>query len=143
VTQGGSHWGANAHVPALKALARYELGGVCTSRENAQGLGRAFGRRASVPPVQRHGRASEVDLIVVCVLVPGHRSCHGWPASREAGLLRMAVGANLAERKRWRARPQRSLKSIVGTARTQRPDDPVPRATSSSKAISARCSRRA
>ena len=25
VTQGGSGWGANAHVPALKALPHYEL----------------------------------------------------------------------------------------------------------------------
>src|SRR2546427_688655 len=34
VTQGGSHWGANAHVPALKALPRYELKAVCTSHED-------------------------------------------------------------------------------------------------------------
>ena len=30
VTQGGSGWGANAHVPALKALPGYELKAVCT-----------------------------------------------------------------------------------------------------------------
>src|SRR2546421_12859113 len=35
VTQGGSGWGANAHVPALKALPGYELKAVCTSREGA------------------------------------------------------------------------------------------------------------
>jgi predicted dehydrogenase len=42
VTQGGSGWGANAHVPALKALPQYELAGV--------GLG--LRRRAGVSPVQ-------------------------------------------------------------------------------------------
>ena len=34
VTQGGSGWGAHAHVPALKALPGYELKAVCTSRED-------------------------------------------------------------------------------------------------------------
>ena len=33
VTQGGSGWGANAHVPALKALPDYELTAVCTAHE--------------------------------------------------------------------------------------------------------------
>ncbi len=31
VTPGGSGWGANAHVPALKALSAYELKAVCTA----------------------------------------------------------------------------------------------------------------
>src|SRR5262245_2411953 len=34
VTQGGSGWGANAHVPALKALPGYELKAVCTAHED-------------------------------------------------------------------------------------------------------------
>ena len=52
VTQGGSHWGANAHVPALKALPNYELKAVCTSRGHREGLGRRVRRRAGVHPVQ-------------------------------------------------------------------------------------------
>ena len=31
VTQGGSGWGAHAHVPARKALPGYELKAVCTA----------------------------------------------------------------------------------------------------------------
>jgi predicted dehydrogenase len=31
VTQGGSGWGANAHVPALHILPDYELKAVCTA----------------------------------------------------------------------------------------------------------------
>src|SRR5262245_32270234 len=31
VTPGGSGWGANAHVPALRALPEYELKAVCTA----------------------------------------------------------------------------------------------------------------
>ena len=46
VTQGGSGWGANAHVPALKALAHYELKAICTSHEDtAKASAAAFGRR--------------------------------------------------------------------------------------------------
>ena len=44
VTQGGSGWGANAHVPALKALPGYQLKAVCTSREDtAKASAAAFG----------------------------------------------------------------------------------------------------
>jgi len=44
VTQGGSGWGANAHVPALKALPPYELKAVCTAHEDtAKASAAAFG----------------------------------------------------------------------------------------------------
>ena len=38
VTQGGSGWGANAHIPALRALPNFELKAVCTSREETATL---------------------------------------------------------------------------------------------------------
>ena len=45
VTQGGSGWGANAHVPALKALPQYELKAVCTAHgEHRHGLGQGVRR---------------------------------------------------------------------------------------------------
>jgi len=34
VTPGGSGWGANAHVPVLRALADYGLKAVCTAHED-------------------------------------------------------------------------------------------------------------
>ena len=44
VTQGGSSWGQNAHVPALKALPGYELKAVCTAHEDtAKASAAAFG----------------------------------------------------------------------------------------------------
>ena len=44
VTQGGSGWGAHAHVPALKALPSYELKAVCTAHEDtAKASAAAFG----------------------------------------------------------------------------------------------------
>ena len=44
VTQGGSGWGANAHVPALSILPNYQLQAVCTAHEEtAQASKAKFG----------------------------------------------------------------------------------------------------
>src|SRR2546428_13758614 len=73
VTQGGSGWGANAHVPPLRALPGYELKAVCTSREDtakasaaAVGAGHAFHRVSDMAAHPGGG------LLVVCVGGPGH-----------------------------------------------------------------------
>src|SRR5206468_767427 len=74
VTQGGSGWGANAHVPALKALPDYELKAVCTSHEDtAKASATAFGAERAFHRFSDMAAHPEVDLIVVCVRVPGHR----------------------------------------------------------------------
>src|SRR5437867_12511292 len=74
VTQGGSHWGAHAHVPALKALPGYELRGVCTSREDsAKASAAAFGAARAFPRFGDLAAHQEVDLIAVCVRVPRTR----------------------------------------------------------------------
>src|SRR5262249_7841182 len=44
VTRGGSGWGANAHIPALRALPDYELKAVCTAHaDTARASQEAFG----------------------------------------------------------------------------------------------------
>jgi predicted dehydrogenase len=44
MTQGGSGWGANAHVPALRLLPDYELKAVCTAHaDTAQASKEKFG----------------------------------------------------------------------------------------------------
>src|SRR5205809_5315401 len=74
VTQGGSGWGANAHVPALKALPHYELKAVCTAHEDtARASAAAFGAERAFHRFSDMAAHPEVDLIVVCVRVPGHR----------------------------------------------------------------------
>ena len=117
VTQGGSGWGANAHVPALKALPNYELTAVCTSHEDtakasaaAFGAGRAFHRFSDM------AADPDVDLIVVCVRVPGHRDLvmAGLQAGK-AVFCEWPLGANLAEAEEMAGlASQRSLKTIVG-----------------------------
>jgi predicted dehydrogenase len=117
VTQGGSGWGANAHVPALKALPHYELKAVCTSREDtAKASVAAFGAEQAFHRFSDMAARPDLDLIVVCVRVPGHRElvlaglqagkavCCEWP-----------LGKNLAEADEMAALArQRSLPTIVG-----------------------------
>jgi predicted dehydrogenase len=117
VTQGGSGWGANAHVPALKALPGYELRAVCTAHEDtARASAAAFGIDLGFHRFSDMAAHPEIDLIVVCVRVPGHRElvmaglqagkavCCEWP-----------LGATLAEAEEMAGLARRrSLKTIVG-----------------------------
>ena len=74
VTPGGSGWGANAHVPAIHALADYELAAVCTSREEtAKASAEKFGARLAFSNIEDMVHSPDVDLVVVCVRVPWHK----------------------------------------------------------------------
>src|SRR3989454_9311740 len=130
VTQGGSGWGANAHVPALKALPGYELKAVCTAHEDtARASAAAFGAERAFHRFSDMAAHPEVDLIVVCVRVPGHRDlvmaglqagkavCCEWP-----------LGANRAEAEGMAGLArQRSLKTIVGLRARSDPAIPYAR----------------
>jgi len=117
VTQGGSGWGANAHVPALKALPHYELRAICTAHEDtAKASAAAFGAERAFHRFSDMAAHPEVDLIVVCVRVPGHRDLV--MAGLQAGkpvLCEWPLGANLAEAEEMAGlASQRSVKTIVG-----------------------------
>ena len=117
VTEGGSGWGAHAHVPALKALPHYELKAVCTSREDtAKASVAKFGAERGFHRFGDMTADPEVDLIVVCVRVPGHRDLvmAGLQAGK-AVFCEWPLGANLAEAQEMAGLArQRSLKTIVG-----------------------------
>ena len=117
VTQGGSGWGANAHVPALKALPDYELVAVCTSRdETAKASAEAFGAPQWFSSMDAMVASPDIDFVVVCVRVPGHyelvmKSLNAgkatfceWPLG--ADLKEAEEMANLAK--------QKSLRTMVG-----------------------------
>src|SRR5213594_4426034 len=117
VTQGGSGWGANAHVPALKALPRYDLRAICTAHEDtAKASAASFGAERAFHRFSDMAAHPEVDLIVVCVRVPGHRDLV--MAGLEAGkavLCEWPLGRTLAEAEEMAALARRrSLKTIVG-----------------------------
>jgi len=117
VTPGGSGWGQNAHVPALKALPGYELKAVCTAHENtAAASAAAFGAERAFHRFGDMAASPEVDLIVVCVRVPGHRDLV--MAGLQAGkpvLCEWPLGRTLAEAEEMAGLArQRSLKTIVG-----------------------------
>src|SRR5687768_1435992 len=73
VTPGGSGWGANAHVPALRALPEYELKAVCTAHEEtARASAATFGAELAFHDFAAIADHPDVDLVAVVVRVPGH-----------------------------------------------------------------------
>ena len=117
VTQGGSGWGANAHVPALKALPNYELKAVCTSREDtAKASAAAFGAELGFHRFDEMAAHRDVDVLVVCVRVPGHKDLV--MAGLQAGkpvVCEWPLGADLAEAQEMAGLArQRSLATVVG-----------------------------
>jgi predicted dehydrogenase len=117
VTPGGSGWGANAHVPALKALPQYELTGVCTAHEDtAKASAAAFGAERAFHRFSDMAGHPEIDLIVVCVRVPAHRDLvvDGLKAGKPV-FCEWPLGRTLAEAEEMAGLArQRSLKTIVG-----------------------------
>ncbi|MBM3218442.1 MAG: Gfo/Idh/MocA family oxidoreductase [Candidatus Rokubacteria bacterium] len=117
VTQGGSGWGQNAHVPALKALPHYELNAVCTAHEDtAKASAAAFGAARAFHKFGDMAASPDVDLIVVCVRAPGHRELvvAGLQAGK-AVFCEWPLGKDLAEAREMAGlAAQRSLKTIVG-----------------------------
>jgi len=117
VTPGGSGWGANAHVPALKALPQYELKAVCTAHEDtAKASAAAFGAERAFHQFSEMAAHPEIDLIVVCVRVPGHRDLvMGGLQAGKPVFCEWPLGKTLAEAEEMAGLArQRSLKSIVG-----------------------------
>jgi predicted dehydrogenase len=104
-------------VPALKALPQYALEAVCTSREEtAKASAAAFGARLGFHRFSDMAAHPEVDLIVVCVRVPGHRDLvmAGLHAGKPV-LCEWPLGANLTEAQEMAGLArQRALKTIVG-----------------------------
>ena len=117
VTQGGSGWGANAHVPALKALADYELKAVCTAHaDTARASQEAFGAELAFHDIDDLVSSPEIDLIVVSVRVPGHYDLV--KTAEQAGkavFCEWPLGANLTEAEEMaRMARERSLRTVVG-----------------------------
>jgi predicted dehydrogenase len=117
VTVGGSGWGANAHVPALHALADYELKAVCTAHaETATASAAAFGAELAFHNFEDMVSRADIDLVVVSVRVPGHYELV--MQALEAGkavFCEWPLGATVAEAERMAALAAAgSLRTAVG-----------------------------
>ena len=117
VTQGGSGWGANAHVPAIDVLEDYELIAVCTTREEtALASKEKFGAKYAFTDIHEMAKHPEVDLVAVVVRVPGHKDLvmAGLEANK-AVFCEWPLGANLAEAEEMaKLAKERGLKTMVG-----------------------------
>lgn len=117
VTQGGSGWGANAHIPALKVLPEYVLTAVCTAHEEtAKASAAAFGAELAFHNIEDMVAHPDIDLVVVCVKVPVHYELV--MAALRAGkptFCEWPLGANLAEAEAMAGLArERSLRTMVG-----------------------------
>ncbi|MEV6966982.1 Gfo/Idh/MocA family oxidoreductase [Hamadaea sp. NPDC051192] len=66
-------WATSAHIPALQALAQYEITAVATSRaESAQRAATRFGVPHAFTDARHLAEHPDVDLVVITVKVPAH-----------------------------------------------------------------------
>lgn len=92
-------WAARAHVPALRALERYELRALsASSAESAAAAGRQHGVPLTFAGASELANCDEVDLVVIAVKVPRHHELV--TAALQAGktvLCEWPLGNGLAE----------------------------------------------
>mgnify|MGYP006277396469 CR=1 FL=1 len=117
VTPGGSGWGANAHIPALRTLPDYEVVAVCTAHEDtAKASAEAFGVSKAYHDIDAMAADPEVDLVVVSVRVPLHHQLvmAGLRAGKPV-FCEWPLGANLAEAEEMaRTAREHGVRGIVG-----------------------------
>jgi predicted dehydrogenase len=117
VTRGGSGWGANAHVPALRALPEYELWAVCTQHEEtARASADAFGAEVAFHDFATMLAEPEIDLVTVVVRVPRHYDLvmQALQAGK-AVFCEWPLGASVSEVERMASlAAERSLPTAVG-----------------------------
>jgi predicted dehydrogenase len=117
VTQGGSGWGAHAHVPALHALDEYELKAVCTAHEEtAKASAKEFGAELAFHSMDDMVASPDIDLVAVSVRVPWHYDLV--MQSLQAGkptFCEWPLGRTLEEAETMAGLAQeRSLRTVVG-----------------------------
>src|SRR2546430_12207359 len=67
-------WAATAHIPALRALPKYEIRALSArSAESARAVGQAFGVSSVFSDHQQLVMQPDIDVVVVTVKVPHHR----------------------------------------------------------------------
>ena len=85
-------WAATAHIPALRALPKYEIRALSAhSAESARAAGEAFGVRAVFSDYEQLVTQPDIDLVAVTVKVPQSRAGLGRTCRRQGCVLRVAA----------------------------------------------------
>jgi predicted dehydrogenase len=115
----GRSWAANAHIPALRALADdFEIVGVAnSSRASAEAAAKAMGLPRAFADVAELVASPEVDIVLVTVKVPHHLALAS--AAIEAGkhvYCEWPLGNGLQEARRLaELARQRGVQAVAGT----------------------------
>jgi predicted dehydrogenase len=117
-------WAATAHIPALRALANYEIRAVSAhSAESAHAAGEVFGVSAVFSDHEQLVTQPDIDVVAVTVKVPHHRELVS--AALAAGKLvycEWPLGRDLADAQEMAAlAAEQGVRTVVGLQARQAP----------------------
>jgi predicted dehydrogenase len=117
-------WAATAHIPALRALPRYEIRALSShSAESARAAGEAFGVSAVFSDHEQLVTRPEVDVVAVTVKVPHHRELVSAAlAAGKAVYCEWPLGRDLDDARAMAAlAAERGVRTVVGLQARQAP----------------------
>jgi predicted dehydrogenase len=117
-------WAATAHIPALRALANYEVRAIsATSADAAQAAGEAFGVAAVFSHHDQLVARPDVDVVAVTVKVPHHRELVSAAlAAGKAVYCEWPLGRDLDEARAMAAlAAEHGVRTVVGLQARQAP----------------------
>jgi predicted dehydrogenase len=117
-------WAATAHIPALRALPRYEIRALSAhSPESARAAGEVFGVSAVFSDHQQLVTQPDIDLVVVTVKAPHHRELVSAAlAAGRAVYCEWPLGRDLDDARAMAAlAAQQGVRTVVGLQARQAP----------------------
>src|SRR5213078_1601608 len=117
-------WAATAHIPALRALANYEIRALSAhSAESARAAGEAFGVSAVFTDHEQLVTQPDIDVVAVTVKVPHHRELVSAAiAAGKAVYCEWPLGRDLDDARAMAAlAARRGVRTVVGLQARQAP----------------------
>jgi predicted dehydrogenase len=117
-------WAATAHIPALRALANYEIRAVSAhSAESAHAAGEVFGVSAVFSDHEQLVTQPDIDVVAVTVKVPHHRELVSAAlAAGKAVYCEWPLGRDLADAEEMAAlAAEQGVRTVVGVQARQAP----------------------
>jgi len=117
-------WAATAHIPALRALANYEIQAISAhSAESARAAGDVFGVSAVFSDHEQMVTQTDVDVVAVTVKVPHHRELVSAAlAAGKAVYCEWPLGRDLDDARAMASlAAQKGLRTVVGLQARQAP----------------------